>query len=128
MHLRLQIRVCFRANSDKGRWLEFLSDYDFDIHYHTDKANKVADALSPKSAGSLMSLRNLLKQLKKEIVDFELQLVNKRLATLHVQPLLLSQIKEEQQNDENFSEIIYEVQKEKREDFTLAEDGMLMVG
>ena len=111
MHLRLQIRVCFRANSDKGRWLEFLSDYDFDIHYHTDKANKVADALSRKSVGSLMSLRNLPEQLKKEIVDLELQLVNKRLATLHVQPLLLSQIKEEQQNDEKVSETIMKYKK-----------------
>ena len=84
--------------------------------------------LSRKSVGSLMSHRNLPEQLKKEIVDFELQLVNGRLAALHLQPLLLSQIKQEQQNDENFSEIIYEVQKEKREDFTLADDGTLMVG
>ena len=74
----------------QGQWLEFLSDYDFDIHYQPSKANKVADALSRKSTGSLMSHRNLPEQLKKEIVDFELQLVNGRLAALHVQPLLLS--------------------------------------
>ena len=61
-------------------------------------------------------------------MNFELQFLNGRLASLHIQPLLLSQIKEEQQNDENFSEIIYEVQKEKWEDFTLADDGTLMVG
>ena len=105
-------------NVRQGRWLEFLFDYDFDIHDHPSKTNKVADALSRKSVGSLMSHRNLPEQLKKEIMDFELQLVNGRLAALHVQPLLLSQIKQEQQNDEKFSEIIYEVQKEKREDFT----------
>ena len=75
-----------------------------------------------------MSHRNLPEQLKKEIVDFELQLLNERLAALHIQPLLLSQIKEEQRNNEKLSEIIYEVQKEKQEDFTLAEDGALMVG
>ena len=61
-------------------------------------------------------------------MDFELQLVNGRLAALHVQPLLLSQIKEEQRNDEKLSEIIYEVQNEKQKYFTLAEDGTLMVG
>ena len=77
-------------NVRQGQWLEFLSDYDFDIHYQPSKANKVADALSRKSTGSLMSHRNLPEQLKKEIVDFELQLVNGRLAALHVQPLLLS--------------------------------------
>ena len=46
-------------NVQQGRWSEFLSDYDFDIHYHLGKANKVADVLSLKSAESLMSLRNL---------------------------------------------------------------------
>ena len=96
-------------NVRQGRWLEFLTDYDFDIHYYPGKANKVADALSRKSVGSLMSLRNLPEQLRKEIVDFELQLLNERLAALHVQPLLLSQINEEQRNDEKLSEIIYEV-------------------
>nr|GFC12583.1 reverse transcriptase domain-containing protein [Tanacetum cinerariifolium] len=30
------------------RWLEFLSDYDCEIHYHSGKANVVADALSRK--------------------------------------------------------------------------------
>ena len=45
-------------NVRQGRWLEFLTDYDFDIHYHSDKANKVADALSRKSVGLLMSLGN----------------------------------------------------------------------
>nr|GFC08281.1 putative reverse transcriptase domain-containing protein [Tanacetum cinerariifolium] len=30
------------------RWLELLSDYDCEIHYHPWKANVVADALSRK--------------------------------------------------------------------------------
>ncbi|GJY18976.1 putative reverse transcriptase domain-containing protein [Tanacetum coccineum] len=33
-------------NIRKRRWLELLSDYDCDIHYHPRKANIVADALS----------------------------------------------------------------------------------
>ena len=53
----------------QGRCLEFLNDYDFDIHYHPTKANKVADALSRKSVGSQMSLKNLPKQLRKEIMN-----------------------------------------------------------
>ena len=31
-------------NVRQGRWLEFLTDYDINIHYHPDKANKMADA------------------------------------------------------------------------------------
>nr|GFB47700.1 putative reverse transcriptase domain-containing protein [Tanacetum cinerariifolium] len=35
-------------NMRQRRWLELLSDYDCDIHYHPRKANVVADALSMK--------------------------------------------------------------------------------
>nr|GEU64402.1 putative reverse transcriptase domain-containing protein [Tanacetum cinerariifolium] len=35
-------------NMRQRRWLELLSDYDCDIHYHPRKANVVADALSHK--------------------------------------------------------------------------------
>jgi hypothetical protein len=31
------------------RWLELIKDYDLEAHYHPDKANVVADALSRKS-------------------------------------------------------------------------------
>jgi hypothetical protein len=30
------------------RWLELIKDYDLEVHYHPDKANVVADALSHK--------------------------------------------------------------------------------
>jgi hypothetical protein len=30
------------------RWLELINDYDLEIHYHPDKGNVVADALSHK--------------------------------------------------------------------------------
>nr|GEZ53007.1 reverse transcriptase domain-containing protein [Tanacetum cinerariifolium] len=32
----------------KNRWIELLSDYDYEIHYHPGKANVVADTLSRK--------------------------------------------------------------------------------
>nr|KYP33066.1 Retrovirus-related Pol polyprotein from transposon 17.6 [Cajanus cajan] len=36
-------------NMRQRRWMEFLKDYDFELHYHPGKANVVADALSTKS-------------------------------------------------------------------------------
>ncbi|GJS95577.1 putative reverse transcriptase domain-containing protein [Tanacetum coccineum] len=35
-------------NMRQRRWIELLSDYDCEIHYHLGKANVVADALSRK--------------------------------------------------------------------------------
>ena len=40
----------------KCRWMEFLEDYDFTLHYHLGKENVVADALSQKSRGALGSI------------------------------------------------------------------------
>ena len=41
-------------NMRKCRWMEYLGDYDFTLHYHPCKANVVADALSRKSRGVLI--------------------------------------------------------------------------
>ena len=43
-------------NMRKRRWMEFLEDYDFTLHYHPDKANVVVDALNRKSRGVLASI------------------------------------------------------------------------
>ena len=43
-------------NMRQRRWMEFLEDYDFTLHYHPGKANVVADALSQKSQGVLASI------------------------------------------------------------------------
>ena len=38
------------------RWMEYLEDYEFILHYHPNKANVVAGALSRKSWGVLASV------------------------------------------------------------------------
>ena len=43
-------------NMRQRRWMEFLEDYDFTLHYHSGKANVMADALSRKSRGVLASI------------------------------------------------------------------------
>ena len=46
--LDLNIRQC--------KWIEYLEDYDFTLHYHPGKANVVAGSLSKKSRGVLASV------------------------------------------------------------------------
>ena len=43
-------------NMRQRRWMEYLEDYDFTLHYHPGKANVVADALNRKSQGVLDSI------------------------------------------------------------------------
>ena len=43
-------------NMRQCRWMAFLEDYDFILHYHPSKVNVVADVLSRKSRGVLGSV------------------------------------------------------------------------
>ena len=43
-------------NMRQRRWMEYLEDYDFTLHYHPSKANVVAYALGRKSRGVLASV------------------------------------------------------------------------
>ena len=43
-------------NMRHRRWMEYLDDYDFTLHYHLGKENVVADALNRKSRGVLASI------------------------------------------------------------------------
>src|SRR4051812_46951451 len=43
-------------NMRQRRWLKYLADYTFTMHYHPGKANVVGDTLSRKSYATLASL------------------------------------------------------------------------
>ncbi|GKE55643.1 putative reverse transcriptase domain-containing protein [Tanacetum coccineum] len=47
-------------NMRQQRWLELLSDYDCDIHYHSGKAYVVGDALSRKEWSRPLRVRALV--------------------------------------------------------------------
>ena len=64
------------------RWMEFLKDYDFTLHYHLGKANVVADALSRKSRGALASIASREWQMLKIVGQFGLQYREQALGTL----------------------------------------------
>nr|GEW15203.1 putative reverse transcriptase domain-containing protein [Tanacetum cinerariifolium] len=47
-------------NMRQRRWLELLTDYDCEIHYHPRKANVIADALSQKERMKPLRVRSLI--------------------------------------------------------------------
>ncbi|GJR01021.1 putative reverse transcriptase domain-containing protein [Tanacetum coccineum] len=56
----LELGAVKELNMRQHRWLEFLSDYDCEIHYHPRKANVVADALSRKERVKPLRVRALV--------------------------------------------------------------------
>ena len=54
------------------RWMEYLEDYDFTLHYHPCKANVVADALNRKSWGVLASVASREWQMLETVGQFSL--------------------------------------------------------
>ena len=52
--------------------MEYLEDYDFTLHYHPDKANVVANALSRKSRGVLAGVVSREWQMLETVGQFRL--------------------------------------------------------
>ena len=59
-------------NMRQRRWMEFLEDYDFTLHYHPGKANVVADTLSRKSRGALAIIASQEWQMLETVGQFGL--------------------------------------------------------
>ena len=55
------------------RWMEYLEDYYFNLHYHLGKANVVVDELNRKSQGVLASVAFLEWQMLETVEQFRLQ-------------------------------------------------------
>ena len=60
-------------NMRQHRWMEFLEDYDFTLHYYPGKENVVVDALSRKSLGVLASIVSREWQMLETVGQFGLQ-------------------------------------------------------
>ena len=77
------------------KWMEFLEDYDFTLHYLPGKENVVADALSQKSLGALASIASREWQMLETVGQFGLQYGEQSqgtLGSLVSTPSLLSRV------------------------------------
>ena len=84
-------------NMRQRRWMEYLEDYDFTLHYHPGKAIVVADALSPKSQGVLASIASREWHMLETLGEFRLQYSDQAqgaLGSLVATPSLLSRVVE----------------------------------
>ena len=82
-------------NMRQRRWMEFLEDYDFTLHYHPGKANVVAGALSRKSQGVLASIASREWRMLETVRQFGLQYREQAqgtLGSLVAAPSLLSKV------------------------------------
>ena len=82
-------------NMRQRRWMEYLENYDFTLHYHLGKANVVADALNRKSRGVLASIASREWQMLEAVGQFGLYYRDQAqgvLGSLVATPSLLSKV------------------------------------
>ena len=90
------------------RWMEYMEDYDFTLHYHPGMATVVADALSRKSRGVLANVASQEWQMLETVGQFRLQCSDHAqgtLGSLMATPSLLRRVIESQGQDAEISSI-----------------------
>ena len=89
-------------NMRQRRWMEFLEDYDFTLHYHPGKENVVVDALSQKTRGALASMASREWRMLETVGQFGLQYSEQAqgvMVSLVAMPSLLVKVIESQGQD-----------------------------
>ena len=77
------------------KWMEYLKDYDFTLHYHPGKENVIVDALNRKSRGVLASVASREWQMLQIVGQLGLQYSDQTqgmLGSLVAMPSLLSRV------------------------------------
>ena len=84
--------------------MELIKDYDMKLHYHPDKANVIADALSQKSYINTLVSGGMPKELAEYLRELRLEIVPKDfVTTMEVQSTLLEKIREAQKDDKEIA-------------------------
>jgi hypothetical protein len=113
-------------NMRQRRWLELIKDYDLEVHYHPDKANVVADALSRKSQCNCLSAEPLTIILCQEMERMNLGIIQHGTITnLVLESSIQSQIIDAQKVNKGIAHIKERVEVGKATCFRIDENGVL---
>jgi hypothetical protein len=82
-------------------WLELIKDYDLEVHYHSGKANVVADALSRKAHCHCLSIEVFSETLYYQMRKLNLEIIPQgSLNLISIEPTLQDKIITLQLHDE----------------------------
>jgi hypothetical protein len=87
-------------NMRQRRWLELIKDYELEVHYHSGKANIIADALSHKAHYNYLPVVRLTEEESTTQVLPNLSLFN-----ITLTPTLRAKIIAAQKDDEGMGHI-----------------------
>jgi hypothetical protein len=93
-HKRLKyIFTLADLNMRQRRWLEWIKDYDLEVHYHPGKANVVADEMSRKTQCNCLTIDSLVAALCNESSKMNVEVVSPgTLDYISIKPALQDQI------------------------------------
>jgi hypothetical protein len=103
--------------------MEFLKDYDFELKYHPEKANVVADALSRKSLHvSTMMIHQMILLEKFKDLQLDISCYNASISVCKVdlKSTIRDRIREVQRYDHKLQKL------KEQNDFSVAGDGMIL--
>jgi hypothetical protein len=116
----------YKLNMRQRRWLELIKDYELEIHYHPDKANVVADALSRKSQVNMLAAHPIPYEQAKEFDRLSLGFLNNTQGvTVELEPTLEQDIRKGQKYDEKINEIRQLIMEGKCPDFREDAEGVV---
>jgi hypothetical protein len=93
-------------NMRQRRWFELIKDYELEVHYHSGKANVVADALSHKAHCNYLPVVHVMGEESSTRVLPNLSLYN-----ITLTPILRGEIIVAQRNDEGMGHIKRRIQE-----------------
>jgi hypothetical protein len=112
-------------NLRQRRWLELIKDYDLEIHYHSGKANLVADVLSRKEHVHSAIVAQLPDEIVEDFRRLNLGIVaHTKGVTIDVESTLEQEIRKGQIGDAKIQEIKDPITKGRGPEFTEDEQGI----